>query len=151
MEFIALSLSFMFFLCLVSFFYLRILYAQQQSHVGISGAFFVISLSMITAEFYPNMQVVYELYFGNRLGGAPVITLLKNLSYQMGLSLVIQIFVVLISFFLSKFVYYDDYNVKIQKVLLAGSLMLGLTYVIKGPMFDFAVTLIDTGMVSGFN
>jgi len=106
---------------------------------------------MLTAEFYPNMKVVYDLYFANRLGGDPVFTLLKNFAYQLGLVVFVQIINIIISILFTNLVLFDEFNTKLQRVLNAGGLSIGLTYLIKQPVFDFAMTLIDTGMVSGFN
>lgn len=151
MEMITLTLGVVFFVCLVLLLYSRVLYAQKQAFTSVLCSFFMLSLCVLTAELYPHMEVVYELYFANRLGEDGALILLKNISYQLGIILFVQAIAVVISFLLVKMITLDERYKNLQKSLISGVILLGIVYVIKEPLFDFAASLIKTGVTSGFN
>ncbi len=151
MEMIALALGVTVFVCLVLLLYCWIMYARKQPYVGVSGGFFLLGICMLTTGIYPNMQVVYELFFNNRLGESAMALLLKNLGAQLGLVLFVQIILTLISFFFSKIISIDPRQKELQQVFLSGIILLGIAFLLKEPLFEIGASLIDTGVSNGFN
>jgi hypothetical protein len=118
----------------ISIFYLyvttKILQLLKVPLLGIVLSFTMISMGLLGSKILNNIISIYDLYVLNRLGESGIRNLVVNISYQLGLFFSIEVLLIAIAYFYSKYVSPLKQESNIQRAIMLGAIILGLTILI---------------------
>lgn len=118
----------------ISIFYLyvttKVLQLLKVPLLGIVMGFTVISMGLLGSKILNNIISIYNLYVLNRLGESGIRNLVVNISYQLGLFFSIEFLLIAIAYIYSKYVSPLKQESNIQRAIMLGAIILGLTILI---------------------